>query len=322
MITATGDLAQFLAMRRANTQVSTQFETAAATVAEGKIQDLRSALQADFRPLNAVQNTLTKMSAYQEASTQAAFFLGQQQSILGAISDIATTLSQDLVAAEEADATATLDTVSASARSAFGQTVAALNGAAGGRYLFSGAAVGQAPLASAAEMLDTLSTEIAGMSHSDAAAHIKAFFVDDAGGYAMSYGGTDSDLVSFTVADQQKVEANVTAMSAPLREALAAMATGALVSGPNQAVSAGTDLLSAAQGIASERGTLGIAEERVESLQTRNSSIATSMELRLTELTSPDMYEAASELEQYEQALERLYLVTSRMSALNFAEFM
>ncbi|NVO22424.1 hypothetical protein [Donghicola mangrovi] len=322
MISASGDLAQYLALRRANTQVSSGFETAAATVAEGKIQNLRETFQSDFRPLNAVQNTLTRIGAYQEAGTQAAFFLEQQQAALGAVGDLATALSQDMVAAQESAATGTLDTISASARSAFEQTVGTLNGAAGGRHLFSGAAVDTAPLPDGSAMLQTLSTEIAGMSHADAAAHIQTFFTDPAGGYAASFAGAESEGVSFTIGDQQSASADLTAMSPALRQALAAMATGALIADADVVGEAGVALLTSAQGIADARGTIGVTQERIETFQARNSAMATSMELRLTEMTTPDMYDAASELEQYEQALERLYLVTSRMASMNFAEFM
>lgn len=322
MISASGDLAQYLTLRRANTQVGAGFETAAATVAEGKIQNLRETVQADFRPLNAVQNTLSRMAAYKDAGSQAGFFLEQQQAGLGAIGDLATSLAQDLVASQESVATGTLDTVASSARSAFEQTVSTLNGAAGGRFLYSGAAVDTAPLPAGTALLDTLATQISGMSATDAAAHIQTFFTDAAGGYAASFAGADAEYVAFSVGDRQRVSAQITAMSDPLREALAAMATGALVSDAEVAGQAGVGLLSSAQGIADARGTLGVMQERIETIQARNAAATTTMELRLTEMTTPDMFEAATELEQYEQTLERLYLVTSRMSAMNFAEFM
>lgn len=322
MITGASDLAQYMALRSANGQTSAKFEAAAATVAEGKIQNLRASLQADFKPLNAVQNTLSRLAAYSGASTQAAFFVDQQQSALDMISDLSTGLAQDLVAAHEAEATGTLDTISEGARSAFTQAVSTLNYAAGGRYLFSGANVTDAPLPAGEDMLATLEVEIAGMSHADAASHIHAFFTDDAGGYAAAYTGASDERIAFTIAPGQTVRSDVTALSPDLRQSLAAMATGALVSNADQAVTAGADLLSGAQAIADTRGTLGMVQERIETVQTRNGATATAMELRLAELTTPDMYEAATELENYEMALERLYLVTSRVSAMNFAEFM
>lgn len=51
MITGASDLAQHMALRSANSQASAKFEMAAATVAEGKIQNLRGALEANFKPL-------------------------------------------------------------------------------------------------------------------------------------------------------------------------------------------------------------------------------------------------------------------------------
>ena len=322
MITGASDLAQYMALRSANSQASANFHTAAATVSEGKIQDLRGALEANFKPLNAVQNALSRLDAYAEVTTQASFFMEQQQSALGMISDLSTSLAQDMVAAQEAEATGTLDTIAESARSAFTQSIATLNSAAGGRYLFSGANVVEAPLPAAEEMLSTLAVDIAGMSSSDAATHIQSYFMDDAGGYAASYQGAEDDGIAFTIASGQTVRSDLTALSPDLRQSLAAMAIGALVSDADQAVSAGADLLTGAHGIADARGTLGVVQERIETVQTRNSATSTAMELRVAELTTPDMYEAASDLENYEMALERLYLVTSRMSAMNFAEYM
>lgn len=322
MITGASDLAQYMALRSANSQASTRFETAAATVAEGRFQNLRGALEANFKPLNAVQNALTRLEAYASVTTQASFFLEQQQSALGMISDLSTSLAQDMVAAQEADATGTLDTIAEGARSALTQSIATLNSAAGGRYLFSGANVAEAPLPSAEAILSTLSTDIAGMTSSDAATYIQTYFVDDAGGYAASYQGAADEGIAFTISAGQTVRSELTALSPDLRQSLAAMAVGALVSDADQAVSAGADLLTAAHGIADTRGSLGTTQERIETVQTRNSATATAMELRLAELTAPDMYEAASDLENYEMALERLYLVTSRMSSMNFAEYM
>ncbi len=160
------------------------------------------------------------------------------------------------------------------------------------------------------------------MTSSDAATYIQTYFVDDAGGYAASYQGAADEGIAFTISAGQAVRSELTALSPGLRQSLAAMAVGALVSDADQAVSAGADLLTAAHGIADTRGSLGTTQERIETVQTRNSATATAMELRLAELTAPDMYEAASDLENYEMALERLYLVTSRMSAMNFAEYM
>lgn len=324
MILSSGDLAQTLALRSANARLSSQLETAAQTVADGKIQDLSAALGGDFRPLNAIQNALTKIEAFQTSTSEAAFFFDQQQTALGALSDIATSVGTDFVAADNSDATQTLATLTSVATSGFEQAVGYLNSTAAGRAIFSGAAVEDAPLPSAEDLLTAVSDAIStATSTAEAQDMIRTFFMDTAGGFETAqYQGSTTDGPSFRVDTDTKITSDLSALTPEIREVLSNLATAALVPDVDSMTDTGSALLGNAGDLAELSGVLGTTQARLETLEVTHSATTTSLELRHTDMTTPDMYEAATELENYEQALERLYLVTSRLSALSFAEYM
>jgi len=83
----------------------------------------------------------------------------------------------------------------------------------------------------------------------------------------------------------------------------------------------GVALIGVQQDLTGVRGALGAAEARIETIQTRNASERTALELARNQLLAADPFETATRLEEVQFQLQALYTVTARMGDLSLVNF-
>lgn len=320
---ALGDLARNMMLRASNQRLMSEMQTLSETVAQGRVSDLAEHLKGDFRPLAAIEGRMATLSAFEQVMAEASAFLGAQQSAVTQLGENATALSETLLFSDASSGSNTEAVLAQEARNVFTQTVGALNGSAGGRSLFSGANVRAAPLPPADEMLEQLTLEFGAIAdpHQRAAA-IKDWFTADGAGYAQAYSGNDDQLVGYALSSGDRITATFTAMDPDIRDFLAQTATAALVPEVEVLESIGADLAASAQAFAEKSGLIGLSESRLEAMSVRDAAERSSLEIQLTDMTVPDLYEVAVRLEENQQALERMYLVTSKLSSMSLADYL
>jgi flagellar hook-associated protein 3 FlgL len=189
--------------------------------------------------------------------------------------------------------------------------------------LFSGANVTVSPLPQAEDLLQQLTSDVGHIADpQQRAAAIEAWFTSDGAGYEQSYAGSDDQRLEYSLSSGDRITASTTAMDPDIRQFLAQAATAALVPEVDVLETVGAELAASSQNFAEKSGLIGLSESRLETMSVRDAAERSALEIQITEMTVPDLYEAAVQLEENQQALERMYLVTSKLSSMSLADYL
>ena len=331
-IQSLGDMAQSVMLRRHSALLKERLHVHAEEVTTGRSADLSARVRGDFVPLGAVAQSLTRLSAYASVTSEAGLFTEATQSALNMIDKAAADLGPRLIQAADGRDAASFNIIAAQGRQKFDTTVAVLNTRIGDRSLFSGKATAAQAVADAEAILQTLETQIAGLATAaEVETAINAWFNDPAGFATTGYGG-DAPLEPVAIADGETVPVGVTAMEPSIITTLRGLAMtalldrGALAGHEDERFKLGMrsgDILLANQ---TERTALqarvGISEQLISEVSTRNAAEATSLEIARSRIVSVDPYEAATALEEARGQLDALYAVTARLSGLRLTDFL
>jgi len=230
------------------------------------------------------------------------------------------------------------------AATALAQVLGALNGSAGGRYLFSGAAV-DAPAMAAAD--DVINFVVAGLNADpDVTIALQAvddFFTPPAPPAVTTYPGPETfsaDAFLGDAADAPPVELTpgqrlpyaVRADAPEIRELIRGLALAAAAERSNLAADpaaqrtvleeAGRSLIAAGDGVTLLRSQLGGAEAALEAAQTRTAAERATLSIARNDMIGKDLYDAASEISSLEGRLQAIFAITARASELSFVNFL
>jgi len=329
-----GDLAQGFALRSQNAEVKARLNRLSAELASGRTADPAARVRGDFRPLAAIERSLTVMDAYDLATSEAALAGEAMQGALEQLTGATQTLGPDLLEMSTLHDGSDLRSIGAQAREWLGQAVAALNTHSAGRSLFAGATTDVNALASADDILAEVSTAVSGLTTaSDVLSAIDSWF-DTGGGFeTMGYTGSTDPTGAVRVADGQSLSLDITAADPEIRDVLKSLVTGALLADdtvlPGDLTergalcrAAGEGLLSADGPLTTLRADLGSIQSRIESIQTENASTRSAYEIARSDILDVDPYDTATQLQATETQLETLYAVTARLSRLSLANYM
>ncbi len=327
-----GDLAQSYLLQRRGTALKTEMARLNEELVTGQVSDIKAILAGNVSYLSEIENDLRTLSGYQVATVEAAQFADATQSALERIQTTTGSLSSDLLLSGANAVGGVLDQLSRDAEAELATIIGALNTDLAGRSLFAGTATDGAALADAETLMSELSLAVAGAaSPADVAAAAQAWF-DDPGGYAATvYQGSDTSIAPFRLAERDTVSLQLTAQNQAIKDTLQAVALAALATGHGLGFGsddkrelldqAGRDLFQAQTGLTAARASVGAAQERIDVLQTRNSTEQTSLEYAKGALLQADPYETATKLEEVQFQLQSLYTVTARMADLSLVNF-
>lgn len=330
-----GDLSQSFQLRRDNARLKGELERLTGELASGRVSDLRGKVQADYRPLAALERDLAANASYQLASQEAQLFLTTAQAALGAVQDTADDLLSSLLISPSLASSTQIDAVAAQAGLAFESAVSALNVQAAGRSVFAGTQTTGPALAEASVMLDDMAAAVAAAGATDAAgveAVVDAWFAPAGAFDTVAYLGATAPLQPFRVSPDDDVPFEATASDAPLREVLKGLALSALIDrgvlagdlGERGTLVArsGERLLSAKDELVGLRGRIGASEEAAEAAIVKLAARQSALEIGRNGIVEADRFRAATELAGVEAQLETLYTVTARLSGLTLSSFL
>ncbi|GKY86669.1 flagellin [Sinisalibacter aestuarii] len=329
-----GDLANTFLSRRQSAGLKDQMMRLGTELTTGLRSDPGTALRGDYRPLAAIERSLTALAAYTSANTEAAGMLGAAQLALEHVQGLGQGLGTALLAAGTARDATSIAATAGEARQSFSAAVAGLNTRYGDRALFGGAATDRSPLASGEAMLAELVAVASGeTSAAGIAAAVDAWFDIAGGGFdTMAYRGSASDLGPLAIAEGESVAIGMRADDTVLRDTLkgfalaALIAEGVLAGDPDEQAAlvadAGRRMIANDGDLTGLRADLGAAEARIEAARARNASEAAAYDLARVELIGADPYQTASELEAVYAQIETLYTVTARIAGLTFTDYM
>ena len=326
-----GDASLTNILARQGADLRAQVNRAAQEVTTGRHGDLARALRGDVAPLLAIDASLTRLTAYGRATTDAATQAAAQQAAMSGLSSLAAGITITLLGSRDFPTPAQIDAVAADARGRLASAIGLLNTQAGGRAIFSGDRTDQIPLGSVDEMLTALEAAAVGATTAGQVAAAVSTWFGDPMGFGSFYRGGDP-LSPAPIAPGENAEQATTAMDPALRDTLAGFAMAALLDrgqlagNPEErarlARTAGETLLGGENARITLAARIGTVEAQVEAARTRNAAEATSLGILRSELGSVDPYEAATRLETARSQLESLYLVTARVSRLSLVEYL
>lgn len=326
-----GDASLTSILKRQGAFLKAEVQRTSAEMVTGKRGDVGAAVRGDFSPLAGIDSSLARLSGHRAAISEAALFLQTMQNTISAFTKMAGDASSVLLKSVDFLTPAQVDSAAADARGKLGTAMAALNIHVSGRSLFSGVATDTPPLGTADDLLAAIEATLVGATTAnDVDSAVRAWFAGPAGYDAFYQGGVD--LGPIPIGDGEAADMSVTALAPAFRDTLAGLAQAALLdrglfSGQPAARAelsqkAGLALYVGEEGRALLAARVGVVEAQIESARTRNSAEETSLRIARTEIASVDPYEASTRLQEVQAQLESLYLITSRVSRLNLAEYL
>ncbi|RBO53210.1 flagellar biosynthesis protein FlgL [Rhodovulum sp. BSW8] len=329
-----GDLAQSLGLRTRNAEVKAQFTRLTEEMVSGVTSDPAARVRGDFRPLGAIERSLTMLDAYDLATSETKSTAEVMQAALGVLSDTAKEIGSTLVSSSSGQHENMIAAAGQEADEQFRQVIAALNTRFAGRSLFAGDATDAPALASADTILSSIGSAISGLiSVTDIETAIDNWFNSPGGFDTVAYQGSTTAVGTVRLNETETVRLDVTAMDPAIRDVLKSLATGALLADPALlsgspvqrsllAESAGEGLLTADSALTDVRALLGVRQEKIESIETENSANRKTLLLARDGVIGLDPYETATQMEAVESQIDTLYTVTARLARLSFTNYM
>ena len=329
-----GDLARAFQGRQLTGGLKTDLTRLSRELTTGVREDISTALSGDFGPMADIERLLTTLKSRQTAASEAAFVTEAMQTSLEGVQENGRALSSALLTVQSSDNAATRQIVAENARDRFSMLTSTLNTHAGGRTLFGGGATDRAALASSADMLAAL--KLATAAETTAAgvvAVVDNWFDTPGGGFeTIGYLGSTGPMGVFQMGEGDRVQPDFRADDPALREVMKGFALAALIGegvlAGDQAEqlelfrTAGEQMVTADQDLTTLRAEIGLAQERIEDSNVRNTAEKTALELARNQLIAVDPYDAASELEATYTQLETFYTITARLARLSFTDYM
>ncbi|PZX18914.1 flagellar hook-associated protein 3 FlgL [Palleronia aestuarii] len=334
MTTTFGDLAQNFVQRRAITSLNKEMAQQGQEITTGIKADITSAMGGDTRSLASLERSLTGLEAYRTATTEAELAVDMVQTALGRIESSVSEVRNALSAQLNSGDTTGFKATNQIAKSAFENVVSTLNTSVSGRSLFAGTATNQPALRQGSEILADIKALVEGDTDPTVVSDkIDAYFNDPAGGFLTNdYLGSDQSRAAFRISPNDEVSVTVRADDAEMRETLAALAKNAVLAdgAPNLPIAGQRALVdgsraalhAADSALIGLRGTVGVAQAKIDSATTRNEAEKFGLEEARLAMIGADIYEATTRFQQIETQLQSLYAITARMSRLNLTNFL
>ena len=327
-----GDLALNFMLQKRGVALRQDMARVSEELATGRVSDVNTVTAGNFDFLNSIERDLGSLDGYRVVGVEAKQLADATQLELERVQNTAASLGSSLLSFANLPAGPQLLQGATEARGALDTIFAALNSDIAGRSIFSGVATDSDALASTTDLLSALESEIAGLtSVADIRTAAEAWFSSPTGFDQIIYNGSTSDLAPFRLNETEDVSVGIRADNDAIKNiildtALAALSDSSTLGYPTSLQAeiqndVGANIIATQQEIIGLRGTVGSAEERIETLVARNLAEKTTLEFARTEYLEVDPFEAATRLEDLQFRLQSLYTITARMSDLSLVNF-
>lgn len=327
-----GDLAQSFMLQRRGADLKAEMSRLNAELTSGQVSDVKAVLAGNVSYLTDIENDLNTLGGFKIATAEAAQFADATQISLERIYDTTSSLSTAILTASASAVGPVLEQISVDAENDLDAIVSALNTSSGGRSLFAGTATNSAAMSNADTILSALRSATAGAQSPDALIDAADTWFDDPAGFsATMYQGSDQTLAPLRVSDTDTVTMDTTADAEEFRALIRSVALTAIASDPSFGFSGdsirevfsetGKSLFENQADLTALQANVGSAQERIETIATRNATEETTLAFAKGALLQADPYETATKLEEVQFQLQSLYTVTARMSDLSLVNF-
>lgn len=335
MLSTIGDLSQTFLLRQQNRLLRSELTQLSGELSTGRVQDLSKHLSGDIGRLNSVTRQIETLRVYELSGSELQTTFEFAQTSLSQLSDTVSGVAETGLGLQGEASIDELDRFASEAGHSFTSAISALNTQISGVSIFAGTGGSIAAFEDAETILAILTSDVVASvpsSVADVQAAVDAWFETSGGGFETSaYTGITTDPSPRKVGDGESIGLGLRGDGTEIRQALKGIALGYL-SGQNslgltqserqELASIGTQVSrSAHDSVIDLRGDLGIREQRLETVLTRNSAESSSLEFLYNEMTSADPFETASKLEDVRFRLETHYAVTARLSRLSLTEY-
>lgn len=334
-ISAVGDLAQSLALRRENAALTNNLARLTAELSTGRVSNLNSKVGGDFSGISSIEASLARLDAYTLSARESQLETTARQTALQSIQVLANDTTEALLLSETYVSEGIVDIAARDGAEKFASVLGRLNTQLSGRSLFSGVAVQNAAVASPNDILSAIEADLTSSGANtvaDVQLFLESWFAPGGAFDSVAYLGGSTQLAGRQVSDTETLQDPPTAIDPRLRDTLRGLATVALV---DRGLFAGaTDMrseLMRSSGDVLLRGTTGLVQLQSE-LGTKEAAIdralaaATSEQQSLliakSNIVDADPFDTVTQLESVETQLRSLYAVTARLSQLSLTEYL
>lgn len=327
-----GDMSRWASNARHTYNIKTSLNRYANELSSKKHQDMARALGPARARHAEIKAMLGRENTYQTNSKQVETRLKVMQVTLGGLRKITQNVAGDLLKDASSMKPSDMKLVSRDAKTQFAAIVSSLDAQVGGVNLFSGMRTDKRPLPDAETILNDLKSKLDfSKPAADIKADVEAFFEASSGDYeTIHYRGSSPAPTGAAIADRQTVDVQITALSPPIRSALAGVALAAIADDPalvadstrmGAVLEHARNKLIDTTPIAEMESQLGAQQERVEYIMTRRAARVTSMTLEINTLEQPDMFETAVRLKEVKTQLETHFTITGRLAEMSLLKY-
>lgn len=332
-LTTIGDLSQSYMLRQRQTALHSETARLQTELTTGLVADTRSHLRGDYAHLGDIERSLSLLQGYGFAIAEGETLTGAMQTALGAVQELSSDLSTDLILAAQSNSSLAVAGASAEAEHAFSAMVSHLNTRVAERALFAGAAYDAPALALPQEMLSGLRSALSGeVTLTGVQAALDSWFGSGGGFETDGYLGATEDGTPLQLSEDVRLGLAIRADDQVCRDALKATALAALASDESLGfpadlresliATAGTELIALQPALTETIAGLGITQSRIEDSKVRNEAAGLALEMSRNTLLAADQYEAATRFELVQTQIETLYAVTVRASRMSLLDYM
>lgn len=325
-----GDMARWTTSARQMGQAKSEMRVLVQEFTSGQKADLPKHLGFDTVRIDEIDETLARISAYDNAAKNVSSILTTQQASLSKIENSRVSLGQAAIGTNANVTETALNIVVESGQVAFKDMVNALNITHAGSSVFAGSASGVSPLPAPAALIADLKAQIDfTQTPAQVSQQIDDYFTDPAGRYeAVHYNGNDGAGTMREVAPGTAVSIGASALDPGLRTVLAETAklalAGELPTRENRIEMARQTgpKLQTASGVITLKGQIGLHEATVGRARSAMSAERSAVSIERNKRLAADPYETASKLKQIETQLETHFTMLNRMSKLSLVNYL
>ncbi|PYE84608.1 hypothetical protein [Pseudoroseicyclus aestuarii] len=334
-LTSIGDMSRSFMTLRNGGQIRQRLETLSQEMSTGRVKDLTAHLDRDAGRVTELDRGIGLAESFETATQQTEQMLGTMQLALGTIDSSREHMFEQLSAMQGQGTLNGLNSAANAAQQGFEATVSALNSRFGDTALFSGTATDRSALASAGDMLASITAALGpAVTATDVADAVDAWFDDPAGGFRTGDGylGEPGAPLTRRVSQDRSItidaRAEDPALTAILKAAALAVIAGdeavALPDSTRLALveQASERMISAAQPLTEMRARLGEGEAEAERMNAFHAARGSALTMMRNDLALADPYDTASNLQATQARLEQHFIVTARLSQLSLAGYL
>ncbi|MQY41816.1 flagellar biosynthesis protein FlgL [Epibacterium sp. SM1969] len=327
-----GDIAQYTFLRMRNSDLKSQVQTLGQELTTGRTSNVTERLGGDFTYLSGIEHTLSKLDSYKVAVSEVTVLAVSMQSSIQKVHDNVEQARNSLLTLSTSLTITNAQDAADDARLQLDNSIDAINSSVGGRNLFSGTATSSSSLLDGQTILSALSTEISGLtSTTDIITAIDNWFDDPAGFDSVVYQGSDTALAPIDVGETDQVTLDVLATDPAFKQSLKAFAFAAITTEPGVTMDDGVaielvrhardEFVGSSDSLIELQSDIGFMEGRIENARTRNEAQITTLSITKNKMLEADPYETYAKLEEAQNQLQSLYVVTQKSFELSLLRY-